>query len=71
MDTEALKAKITSAVDACLMKAGEYANEAELLDKVAGDILALKEEPGMKGLGEDSEDGMPLDEEMEESGEED
>lgn len=69
MDTEQLKQKIMATVDECLAKAGEYPSEAELLDKVAGDILALKEAPAMKGLGEEAEGGMPLPDD-EESGEE-
>lgn len=54
-----LKEQIMSAVDACLSDE-KYATKADILDKVAEDIEALKDAPEMGGMGEESEAGMKV-----------
>lgn len=54
-----LKEEIMAAVDACLSNE-EYTSKEAILDKVAEDIEALKEAPGMGGMGEESEAGMKM-----------
>lgn len=56
---DALKGEIMAAVDACLANE-EYTSKEAILDKVVEDIEALKEAPGMGGMGEESDAGMKI-----------
>lgn len=54
-----LKEEIMAAVDKCLSDES-YTSKADILDKVAEDIEALKESPEMGGMGAEAEAGMKV-----------
>jgi hypothetical protein len=56
-----LAKQVDEAVKSCVTKieAGEYRSKNEAIDAAIADLTALKEQPGMGGLGEESPMNLP------------
>lgn len=56
-----IKATIEQAIQPCMdaVDAGEYSSKNEAIDALIADLQAAKEQPGMKGLGDEGKMELP------------